>query len=345
MSKSEYIVNKNIIKENLSNYLNLGNVCYSLKTNSNPKIIDLLNKLSEEKINFLINNFNQYKILKKMNIDDKKIYSINILDNELTKRLYDCGVRFFTFEDIDSIKKFEKYADTKCVDISIRLSINECFNTFTYMGNSSDNINKILEYVKGKYNNIGISFYLTEEIKHDEDSIQKILDFIKININSNYDFISIGGYLYNKNNKNIIHDFKSCTDKIFIESGTGLLNNAIDIKIPIIKNKIIENINIFIINNGIYSGFIDKLIYNKPFVFYIKDKKNKKYIDNNGNKKIFIYGASCDSKDYISTYYISNDLLEELKNRKYIYVENVGMYFEEFITKYDNDSKIKCREL
>ena len=340
MNNSTFIISKDKLKQNINEYISLGNVYYAVKANSNPIIINLINECSNNKISFLVNNYLQYKKIKNLKINNEKICLTNVLDDDLIKILYKEGVRFFTFDDLSSIKAFEKYADTKNVDISIRLSINECFNTFTYMGAETKLTNEILNYVKDKYRKIGISFYITEEFKHDEDSLDRMFNFIKNNIDLNYQFISIGGVLYNEDTVLSINKIKDYIGEVIIETGTGLLNNVIDLKISIIKNKLINNMNIFIIDNGIYSGFIDKIIYNKIFNFYIKDNKNKYPINNDGNKKIFIYGSSCDSKDYIASYYVSTELLEMLKERKYIYVENTGMYFEEFITRY-NYSKFK----
>lgn len=344
--KSTIYISKNKIKENFKKFNNIGTLNYPLKANSNKNIINILNNVFEYNNKFLISCIDDYKILKSENIPVCKMSLINpFISEKDIKYLYKKGLRDFVFEDLESIKKFEKYANLKEVNISIRLSISEIFNIYTFIGCDLKNCIKILNYLKG-YNKIGISFYLIPEFKNKQSMI-KALNYIKYNFSNYIDFISIGGIRHNNLTKKIIDLYKNEINlsEIKIEPGQELLKGSMVLKSKIIKYKDINNTKTLIISNGIYSGFLDKIFYDKKFYFFIKykNKKVKIFNKNKNLETIYICGSSSYSNDCIGKYYIKSSDIDKLRKTKYIYVKNVDSYFSDFFVKCSKNIRIKYK--
>ena len=125
-----FYFNKNKLIENFKSFSELSNVYYPLKTNSNEKIIKTLHSLIDKSNNgYLISSIYHFQILQKLNINPLKMCCINVLaEDDTIKYLYDSGVRFFTFDNINSLSNFSKYADLTKVKIAIRLSTMQLFD-------------------------------------------------------------------------------------------------------------------------------------------------------------------------------------------------------------------------
>ena len=85
MNNSTFIISKDKLKQNINEYISLGNVYYAVKANSNPIIINLINECSNNTISFLVNNYLQYKKIKNLKINNEKICLTNVLDDDLIK--------------------------------------------------------------------------------------------------------------------------------------------------------------------------------------------------------------------------------------------------------------------
>lgn len=328
--KNTFIIDKNKIIENYQKYKKYGNVYYPLKTNSNPEIIKILYSQFDKKDKFMITNKYQLNILLDLNIPTNQIGCMNSLNSFYDiVYYYSKGIKTFTVEDINVIKLMKKYNLLDKLKLIIRLSVDSFFNTFSYLGASIDKAKKMINIISKYTNNYGISFYLPQNIQ----SYKNINKCIRIIHNSfgNLKFINIGGIPYDK------IQLKNYNYKINIETGKSLLYNSINLSTEIVKIKN-NNIPTVIINNGIFSGFLDVYLYNKKFDIIsnikIYNKKHKDCI------KFILCGDSGDSKDILGEYYIKRKDYNKFLKLKNITVLNIGAYFEELYAKYSKDKLI-----
>lgn len=346
-----FYFNKNKLIENFNNFSVLGDVYYPLKTNSNGEIIKTLHSLMKKEENgFLISSIYHFETLQKENINPLKMCFINVLAEDNTvKYLYDNGVRFFTFDNLNSVIKFSKYADLSKVKIAIRLSTTQVFNDkYTHLGGDIKECKEMLEFLRSKCNDYGISFYIQNNLKTENDVLEKVLEYIQENYNDlGINFVSIGGLDKSKEiGKAMLENFKNKLNinQIILEVGRYLVEDAIEMKTRIIREKTVGNIKTVIIKNGIYSGFFDVLLYNKRFSIYLITKDNKKvkveYEKSEINDyEFYMCGGSSDSGDKIGLMYINSKYKDDLITGAKFCIKNVGAYFEEFFMPYSNDLK------
>ena len=128
-----------------------------------------------------------------------------------------------------------------------------------------------------------------------------------------------------------------------------IVNDCIDLKTRIIDVKNINKKQFVVIQNGIYTGFLDKIIFNKKYEmmllmnennFEIRYKKDK--ICNHG---FYLFGGSSDTLDFLGKYYINKRASKNLIIGQNVLVKNVGAYFEEVFTSYCNNLVVKYTEV
>ena len=350
-NKIKFYFNKNKLIENFNDFCKLGDIYYPLKTNSNKIIIETLKPMMNKENNgYLISSIYHFKILQKENVNPLKMCCINVLaEDETIKYLYNNGVRFFTFDNLNSVINFAQYADLSKVKIAVRLSTTQVFNEkFTHLGGDMQECKKMLEFLRNKCNNYGISFYIQNSIKKENDVLEKILEYIQEKYKDfGINFVSIGGLNKSKEiNKEILVNFKNKLNlkQIILEVGRYLVEDTIEMETRIIREKTVKNIKTVIIKNGIYSGFFDILLYNKKFPIYLKSKNDGdikiEYTKSKVNDfEFYMCGGSSDSGDKIGVMYIDSKYKDELKIGAKFIVKGVGAYFEEFFMPYSNDLK------
>lgn len=340
---------KNRLIENLNKYSKIGKIYYPLKTNSNESLLKELQKLVDRNDNgFLISSITDFETLQKLGVDPLKICFINVLaESDMVKFLYESGVRFFTFDNINSLIEFSKYANLSETKIAIRISTMQVFtNKFTHLGADINESIKMLEFLKGKCNNYGISFYIQNNLKTDENVLEKILQYIQEKfINNGIRFINIGGIPQIGNiNKKIIGNFKEKLkiNELILEIGRYLVEDTIELKTRIIREKTINNNKVIIIKNGIYSGFFDILLYNKKFsIYFLSENDGEIKVEYERTEKndyeFIMCGGSSDSGDKLGKMYINSKYKDELIRGAEFCIKDVGAYFEEFFMPYSND--------
>lgn len=340
---------KNRLIENLNKYSKIGKIYYPLKTNSNESLLKELQKLVDRNDNgFLISSITDFETLQKLGVDPLKICFINVLaESDTVKFLYESGVRFFTFDNINSLIEFSKYANLSETKIAIRISTMQVFtNKFTHLGADINESIKMLEFLKGKCNNYGISFYIQNNLKTDENVLEKILQYIQEKfINNGIRFINIGGIPQIGNfNKKIIGNFKEKLkiNELILEIGRYLVEDTIELKTRIIREKTINNNKVIIIKNGIYSGFFDILLYNKKFsIYFLSENDGEIKVEYERTEKndyeFIMCGGSSDSGDKLGKMYINSKYKDELIRGAEFCIKDVGAYFEEFFMPYSND--------
>lgn len=347
-----FYFNKDKLIQNFNDFRELGNIYYPLKTNSNEVIIKTLQPLIEKENNgYLISSISHFEILKSVNINPLEMCFINVLaENNTVKYLYDNGVRFFTFDNLDSVIEFSKYADLSKVKIAIRLSTTQVFNDkFTHLGADLEECLKIFTFLRdNKCNDYGISFYIQINLKTEDNVLEKILKYIQENYNNlKINFISIGGIKQSKEiSKELLENLKNELQirQVILEVGRYLVEDTIEMETRIIREKTINSMKTVIIKNGIYSGFFDILLYNKKFPIYLKSKNGREIKveyekSEESDYEFFMCGGSSDSGDKIGLMYINSKYKNELKTGAKFIVKDVGAYFEEFFMPYSNDLK------
>lgn len=347
-----FYFNKNKLIHNFNDFSYLGNIYYPLKTNTNEVIIKTLQPLIEKGNNgYLISSIYHFEVLKSANVNPLKMCFINVLaENNTVKYLYDNGVRFFTFDNLNTVIEFSKYADLSKVKIAIRLATTQVFNDkFTHLGADFEECLKIFSFLKdNKCKDYGISFYIQNNLKTEDGALEKVLEYIQENYNDlGINFVSIGGLNESKNiSKKMLENFKNKLNinQIILEVGRYLVEDTIEMETRIIREKTVENIKTVIIKNGIYSGFFDILLYNKKFPIYLKSKNDGdikiEYTTSKVNDfEFYMCGGSSDSGDKIGVMYIDSKYKDELKIGAKFIVKGVGAYFEEFFMPYSNDLK------
>jgi len=205
----------------------------------------------------------------------------------------------------------------------------------------------MINFLKGKCSNVGVSFYIQKNIKREKDIIFKFLNYIKTHF-ANINFINIGGI---SNDFNILYDnlkqFKF--EEVNLEIGRLLVEEAISLKTNIIRVKKVNDEFLLITKNGVFNGFFDKIYYNKKYDIYIATSNNKliKLTYKSGPNKIaiHIFGGSSDSGDYLGKLYLKKEDLSNLYVGNNLIVKNVGAYFEEFFMNYCDDNKTKYIEV
>lgn len=342
----QFIFYKQRLIKNYNKYKKLGNIYYPLKTNSNHLIINNLHKIFNNQDGFLLSNINHYEYLNKLGISPKKMCLINVLtSNDSIKYLYDQGVRFFVFDNYDSLKYFCSYANLKECKIAIRLNTMEVFDdTLMHLGADTKECLRMINLLKNKCFKIGISFYLQTKIKDKPKAMELMINYIINNFkNEKLDFISIAG-LKNNLKKEYLEKVKETMKlkEIILEPGKYLVGDTFDLITKIIRVKKIKNKTIVIIKNGIYSGLLDILLYNEKFKISFKNHQGK-YIefshkkDEKHNYGIYMCGGSSDSGDVIGMIYIEEKYKNDIKKDTEVLFQDIGSYFEEFFMPYGGD--------
>lgn len=341
--------NKSKLIDNFKKFNEYGIIYYPLKTNSNLNILKELENLNYKYDNgFLISSITNFETLRKLEVDASRMCFINVCaENETIKLLYENGVRFFTFDNIKSLIEFSKYANLNETKVVIRISTMQVFNNkFTHLGADFDETIEMINFLKGKCSRYGISFYIQNNLKKEEKSLEKIAKFIEEKyINCGMKFINIGGVdEISSINKDVLYKLKEKIkiDELILEIGRNLVENAVELRTRIIREKIINNKKVIIIKNGIYSGFFDTLLYNKQFsIHFISKNGDKVKIEyqktQESDYEFTMCGGSSDSGDILGKMYIDSKYKDELVENAEFCVENVGAYFEEFFMPYSND--------
>jgi diaminopimelate decarboxylase len=341
--------NKAKLTDNFDNYKKLGNIYYPLKTNSNKNVLEFLSTLLAPDGNgFLISNIKHYEQLTEIGVNPNKMCLINVFaEDETIEFLYNKGVRYFTFDNLNALINFSKYANLNDCKVAIRLNTMKIFvNKFAHIGANPDDCISMFDYLRGKCNDYGISFYIQSNIKCEEKAFERILNYIANKFkDANLKFISIAGVKRaHEINADYLKRIKEelNINEIILEPGKYLVGDTIDMETKIIRTKILNDKFILIIKNGIYSGFFDVLLYDEKFELYL-ETKNDGYVKFNYEKmansdcEVNICGGSSDSGDVLGQMYIEEKYKKELVEGKNIVVKNIGAYFEEFFMPYGGD--------
>lgn len=344
-----FYFNKEKLIKNFNEYRKLGNIYYPLKTNSNKVVLNSLEPLiNNGNHGFLISSISNFELLKAKNIDLSKICFINVLAEKNTvKHLYESGITFFTFDNMTSLVDFSKYADLSKVKIAIRLSTMEIFkDKFIHLGASLKEALEMLMFLKDKCRNYGLAFYMQNDLKTEENVLEKVLKFIEENFNATeLKFISIGGLKQSSTIDNTLLELikeRLKLKELILEVGRYLVEETIEMETRIIRELEIGNLKTIIIKNGIYSGFFDILRYNRKFEIYFKSNsdgeiKLEHEKSSTSDYEFYMCGGSADSGDKIGKMYISSKYKDELTVGGKFVVKNVGAYFEEFFLPYSQD--------
>ena len=130
--------------------------------------------------------------------------------------------------------------------------------------------------------------------------------------------------------------------QVFLEPGEYMLYGAIDLKTSIVRFKYGKRKSL-ILKNGIFSGMLDRVLYNKKFDFILTINGKTIHLSPHikfGMTKIYVYGGSGDSVDYLGKYYIEKEFANLFKENQEVIIKNAGAYFEEFYIPHGDELQI-----
>ena len=347
--KVNFILNEDVLRTNVDNFTEIGQVYYPLKSNSNEVIIEELVKLFEGTNNgFLITHPSHFEKLISLGVTPDRIGVVNVkATNEEIEYYYNQGVRYFTFDNIDKLNCFLEYADPSDVKISIRLNIKEPFGVTSHLGAKTDICKKMFDTLNEHgISNYGISFYLQKELLPQPNVLNQMLDYIEENFDGyKFRFINIGGALKpHKIDKNKLDESKQKlgADYIIVEPGRYMVGNAGYMETVIDERN--DEDDIIVVKNGIYGGLLDAKLYDKTYNLVVPVEEgfvrlSKDEFDETGKKRkgFTICGASSDSGDCIGKYYIDEEYADRLVPGSKIIVLESLTYVEEFMMKLGGD--------
>ena len=262
-----------------------------------------------------------------------------------TRYLYDNGVSFFTFDNIESLKTFLSYADKNKVKVALRINIGEVFDVFSHLGATSIELDEMVNILKDAgVTNYGISFYLQKELFMESDSLMTMIDFITKKFSQRgIRFIDIGGGLEPEkiDKEKVIKSLSSIkVSEIIVEPGRYLVGNAGFMETEVIRKKAR---NVFILQNGIYSGLLDSKLVGKKFDLSIVTHAEVIQLSKENDSKkheITFCGSSNDSIDIIGTYYLDEDKLNSIGKGTTVIVNDALSYVEELFIPLGGDFNI-----
>jgi len=342
--KVRFDVNK--LQQNFDKFAQFGQVYYPLKSGSDEVLLqELLPMINSGNHGFSIKIMAHYEKLKKLGVPVSRINLIDVqAEDSFVKFLYNEGVRNFTFDNMDSLKNFAKYADAKDCKIHVRLNISEVFKNIlpneevTHLGGSLAET-KAMCQVLNKLNctDYGISFYIQKELKNTPSALKTMLDYIMKNYkDSGLNFINIGGSKTPEELTEIQPKLKEVQENlgveyILLEPGRYLAGNTMDMVSRIFRTKQVQGKEVVILKNGLYSGLLDEKLYNKKFDYRLEDEEgNQTKIERQKTKEatheFMLCGQSSDSGDRMGLCYVPETAAHLLKANTNVIVKDVGTY-------------------
>lgn len=344
-----FIINKLILDENINNILVNCNkiknhviIGYSLKTNSNPFLIQYLYKKG---LYIEVVSADEYKFALSLGIKKQRIIYNGVIKN---KKAFLTAIKNKSIVNIDSYIEFEwllkNNIKNKKIGLRINLPIdNELSNYFEFPETGSRfgfyyYDNKLQLYIKKlKEKNIFVNGIHIHCNTFDRNPIvyKKIIDYVAKLVNENninIEYLDIGGgYMGGKEcnfNKysdvidNTIKKYKCFNNiKIIIEPGAAIVATSITYFCRVIDRKEIGNTAFITIDGSIVH-------INPTF----SRKKYKYSSDCNTiceNKDIIICGFTCMERDRIIF-----DKKLDLHIGNYLMFENMGAYVMPFVSNF-----------
>ena len=341
----ENILNMEILKNKI-HYFKTKNtpILYTVKTNNKADILQQIHSLFNEKDKFGVFAINQIEALvdSVSSLNKKQIVFMNTkASNEVRMQAYDIGVRSFIFDDFELLKNFAVIVPEK-IDIIIRLNVSEICDTTNPYGCSKADFKIIKDFMK-LYGDFKVEVYFDRSIKLKyplnkkgyldiKNTLKKVLSYFEWN----------GSVLVGGISKLNFNDFteNDCKNIFCFEIGEGIIDGVQDTRCNITSIiKTDKGINLFV-DNSIYNELLDKVLYKKEFKIQTND-----FTTYNGSCHhplyVRVYGNTCDSKDYIGSFIMSENDLDKLKIGNKIIIRNTGAYGAVFFDnygKYCNDN-------
>ncbi len=343
------------LKKNVNNFkLNFSKlnplVCFSIKSNSNLKIIKEIKKLG---LGADVVSKGELMLAIKAGINPKKIVfsGVGKTYSEL-KYAIEKKILLINSETKGEVKEIEKIAESKkkIVDIGIRLNPNTDAKTLNKIstGKKGDKFGvnektfiELVNYLKkSKYVNLRcLSVHIGSQIFDNKPykKMLKIIDRIISKIKFKFDYIDLGGgmgisyvndkkiFNYSNYQKSIIKFLGKYSSKIIFEPGRSIVGNTGILISKIIYIKENKSKNFVILDAGMNDlmrpalyGAIHKII---PAI------KTSKY----SNKTYEFVGPICESTDKFS----SNKKFQKLKEKDLIIIRDVGAYGSSLSSNYN----------
>lgn len=174
----------------LSEAIDVDKLYYALKPNSEMEILEALNNIQA---NFEVVSSGEYLKLKKIGVlPERIICSLPIKTTSLIKFLYDEGIRYFVFDNMEEFAKLSQYAPSALK--IMRIYINDFVTETIEFGVQMEEFLGWLETNRENIKNIGgITFYICDNYRI--EILEKVLDRCEdiLNLLGKGKLLNIGG--------------------------------------------------------------------------------------------------------------------------------------------------------
>jgi len=357
------VIDSSVIEDrykNLKDLIDGVEIFYSVKTNSNIKILEQLRDLGS---GFEVASLYELNLLKILNVPPEKIITGNTLKTpQFIREAHEYGVNYFAFDSMTELDKISKEAPDSSV--SLRIAVDNTGSEWPLskkFGASTSRALELFKYAKSKgLNPNALTFHVGSQCLNSNNwsnaliTIGEIFNLARKN-GFKIEIVNMGGGFpskldkdipkiktIKKNINNTIRDVFNGAQakekiKFYIEPGRGMVGES-----SIFVSKVIAKANRgsehwLSLDIGVYNGLLEavagiqyEIISDKEYKNGTKNKNIKK--KKRGEKYYNIGGPTCDSWDTIVKNY---PLPDDMEVGDIVYVLNVGAYTLSEVTNFN----------
>jgi len=346
------IIDSSVIENrynNLKGLINDVEIFYSVKTNSNIKILEQLRDLGS---GFEVASLYEFNLLKILNVPPEKIITGNPLKvPQFIEEAHEYGVDYFAFDSMTEIDKIAK--DAPGASVSLRIAVDNTGSEWPLskkFGASTSRALELFKYAKSKgLNPNALTFHVGSQCLNSNNwsnaliTIGEIFNLAKKN-DFNINIINLGGGFPSKLDKNIpkletikeninktIKEvFNGGNLKFYIEPGRGIVGESAIFVSKVIAKANRGSENWVSLDMGVYNGLLDA-VAGINFEITSEIEQNKNYSEDE-MISYHVAGPTCDSWDTISDNYM---LPKDLAVGDIVYILNVGAYTTSISTNFN----------
>ena len=348
------IIDPSVIEDrhkNLKDLIDSVEVFYSVKTNSNIKILEQLRDLGS---GFEIASLYELNLLKILNVPPEKVITGNTLKvSQFIKEAHEYGVNYFAFDSKNELDKVAKEAPGSSV--SLRIAVDNTGSEWPLskkFGASTSRALELFKYAKSKgLNPNALTFHVGSQCLNSNNwsnaliTIGEIFNLARKN-GIRIEIVNMGGGFpskldkeipkvetIKKNINNTIKDVfnglpKKEKIKFYIEPGRGMVGESAIFVSRVIAKADRGSEHWLSLDIGVYNGLLEAVAGIQYEIISDKEYNNgTKTKDVNNKRRGEVYynvaGPTCDSWDTIVKNY---PLPKDMEIGDIVYILNAGAY-------------------
>lgn len=321
-------------------------VFYAMKSNSAPEI---LQSLHEEGSGFEIASTGELDKLLKIGVSpDKIIYSNPVKSKQSIDSAYRQGIRKFSFDSSQELRKLAEYAPGS--EVFLRIAVSEYGSRFSMSEKfgvlPAEALGLVKEAVELELKFVGIAFHVgsqAENLAQWRTAIEEVKEVI-VELMENdirLEFLNIGGgypesyrTAETPSLQDIAAEVRSVVAELpyeldlYVEPGRRLVANAATLTVSVIARLERNEENWLFLDAGAYSGVFEAMVFQGNMRFDIDSPP-----DRTGKTTLFVLtGPTCDSLDTIS---YNAELPDDIQEGDKLVIKNVGAYSLCFATEFN----------